>query len=87
MPKKSKKKKKVKRIHAFGRDVLSKRDATELSQLIASGKISSREAVQAAISRADKINPHLNAIATKTFDAALFAAEKPKSPLHRVTTR
>lgn len=50
-------------------------DATGQAELIASGDLSAREAVEAAIERAEAVNPALNAIIHELFDEGLAAAE------------
>lgn len=67
-------KKKV--IHAFRNDALGKLDATGVAKKISSGEITAAEAVEAAIRRAESVNPKLNAIVTEMFDRALEQAKK-----------
>ena len=45
--------------------------------MIETGAISASEAVEAAIGRAEAVNPRLNAIATETFDRALDQLSGP----------
>ncbi len=52
---------------------LTRADATELAELIRTGKVSSVEVVQAHLDRIEAINPRLNAIVTLA-DGALDAA-------------
>jgi len=52
-------------------------DAVEIARLIEAGEIHAREAVEAAIARAERVNPSLNAIATPLFDSARRDAESP----------
>jgi amidase len=59
---------------AYCNDVLGTLDGVELAELIAIGGIKAVEIVEAAITRAQKVNPSLNAIATETFDKALIQA-------------
>ena len=61
----------------FDRTELGALDALATAQRIRSGKLSAREAVIAAIDRAEALDPSLNAISTDMFDAALRAAEEP----------
>ncbi|MBW2440675.1 MAG: amidase [Deltaproteobacteria bacterium] len=63
-----KSKKKV--VSAYCDDVLGARDGVELAALIAAGEIQASEVVEAAIARARKVNPALNAIVTETFSQA-----------------
>ena len=52
------------RMSAFTDDVLGTADAVELAGRVASGDVTSAELVDAAIARAERVNPDLNAIAT-----------------------
>lgn len=58
-------------------------DAFEISERIASGDITAAEAVEAAIARAKKVNPELNAIAHDSFDEALAEAAHPWNAFFR----
>lgn len=64
-------------IHAFCNDALSDHDATALAGLIRKGKLSSREAVAAAIERARKVEPLLHGLAHTDFEGALRASSRP----------
>ncbi|TBW57954.1 amidase [Marinobacter halodurans] len=57
-------------IHAFTDDALGKHDATALAALIRRGDISAREAVNAAIQRAQAVEPQLHGIATPDYENA-----------------
>jgi amidase len=59
-----------KRINAFTDDALGTMDATELAAAISTKKISVKEVTEAAIARAEKVNPTLGAIAIKMYDDA-----------------
>ncbi len=50
------------RIHSFGQDVLEDFDAVKITQLIKNKEISPKEVIQAAIARAESVNPVLNAV-------------------------
>lgn len=50
-------------------------DATGMAELVASGQASPKELVAAAIERAEKLNPELNAIIHPFYEEALAAAE------------
>ena len=65
-----------KRIHSFTNDVMSDSDAVSLAEKIKNKEISAEEVVKASIARAEKVNPQLQAIVTKNFDAALEQAKK-----------
>jgi amidase len=60
-------------------DVLGTYDAVEIARLIQTGEIQAREAVEAAIARAERVNPLLNAIAIPLFDSARQQADRPRS--------
>ncbi len=57
-------------VSAFRDDALGNHDAVGIARLIALGEIHPTEVVEAAIARAQQINPHLNAIASSCFDIA-----------------
>jgi len=57
-------------VHAFHDDALGVHDAAGLAELIASGELSATEAVDAAIARAEVVNPEINAFAHTDFDGA-----------------
>jgi amidase len=67
------------RVHAFTNDVLAEHDAVAVADLIRRGEISAREATEAAIARANKVNDTLNAIELPTFEAALAQAGRAPS--------
>ncbi|WP_411691186.1 amidase [Acinetobacter gandensis] len=60
-----------KRIHAFRNDVLSDLDAVAIAQLIQTKQASVQEITEAAIQRAQFVNPSLNAIELDCFEQAL----------------
>ena len=53
-------------ISAFCNDIMGKKDAVELATLISKKEIKAEEILEASIERAEKVNPFLNAIITKT---------------------
>ena len=61
-------------------DELAHLDATAQAQLIRSGQLSPREAVDAAIERIERINPALNAVIHPLFGKARAAAADPALP-------
>ena len=62
-------------------------DAVATAEAIRAGRITAREAVAAAIARAQAVEPTINAIVTDCFDRALAAADRPLSgPLAGVPT-
>lgn len=64
-------------INAYTDDVLGDLDAVGVADLIAKKEITSLEAIDAAISRAKKVNPAINAISTEMFG---YAREQAKQP-------
>ena len=62
-------------------------DGVRTAELISKGDISALEAVNAAIDRAEAVNPKINAIATKAYDMAReMAASTPEGRLGGVPT-
>jgi amidase len=66
-------------VSAFCDDALGTSDAVELASRIARREISASEAVEAAIARAGRVNPQLNAIVCEGFESARQLAAKPRS--------
>ncbi|MCV7079724.1 amidase [Mycobacterium szulgai] len=64
------------RIHAFGDDALGDLDAVALAEEIRSGRVSRAELVDAAIARAEAVDPTLNGLAYAAFDQARAAASR-----------
>lgn len=64
-------------VHAFGDDALADDDAVGVAARIARGEISSVEAVEAAIARAEQVEPALGAIQVADFEHARKAALDP----------
>ncbi|MDC0304083.1 amidase [Flavobacteriales bacterium] len=60
-----------KNVSAFTEDALGNLDATGVAEAIAKKKISVQEATEAAIARAEKVNPELDAIKVKAYNDAL----------------
>jgi amidase len=58
------------RVHAFRDDALGDDDTVGLAERIRSGEVSASELVDAAIARAEAVNPALNALAHSAFDDA-----------------
>ena len=65
------------RVHAFGDDALGDLDAVGVAEAISRGEISAREAAEAALARADAVEPRLNAIVVLDADRGLAAADRP----------
>ncbi|RUP02370.1 MAG: amidase [Mycobacterium sp.] len=62
------------RVHAFRDDALGDLDAVALAEAIRTGRVGRVDAVEAAIARAEAVNPALNGLAYQAFDAARAAA-------------
>jgi amidase len=69
------------RIHAFGDDALQSDDALGLVARLRAGEVSPLDLVEAAIARAEKIDPAVNGLAQRDFDRAREAAAKPRTGL------
>jgi amidase len=65
------------RAHAFGDDALGDLDAVGLVEALHGGAVSVVDAVEAAIRRAERVNPELNALAFAAFDRARAEARNP----------
>ena len=65
------------RVSSFGDDALADRDAIGIAEAIRAGVISRAEAVEAAIARTEKVNPHLNGLAYEAFDRARARGSAP----------
>lgn len=75
------------RIHAYTNDALGTMDATDLANAIARKDVSVVEVIEAAIQRAEKVNPQLNAIVIKMYeDARRQSAKLPHKGLYGVPT-
>jgi amidase len=63
-----------------------KLDAISLAGLIAKGEVSAEEVLEAAVARAEQINPAINAIVHKQYEQArkAVAAGLPEGPLKGV---
>jgi amidase len=59
-----------KKVSAFTNDALGNLDATGVAEAIAKREVSVQEVTEAAIQRAEKVNPDLDAIKVKTYDDA-----------------
>jgi len=65
------------RVHAFTDDALGDLDAVGVAASIRAGDISAREATEAAIARAERVDPTLNALVVRDFERALDHASSP----------
>ncbi len=66
------------RIHAFGDDALGDHDAVGLVAALHAGEVSIPDVVEAAIARAERMQPELNGIAHVAFDRAREEARSPR---------
>src|SRR4051794_14118841 len=66
-------------VHAFSDDALGELDAVGLAAEIRSGNVSPSEAVEAAITRAQTVDPVLGAIAAECFERARADAQRTTS--------
>ncbi len=62
-------------VHAFTDDAIGRTDAVELAERVATGRVSSRELVEAAINRTEAVDPALNAVAVWDLDRARDRAD------------
>lgn len=58
------------RVHAFGEDALGEFDAVGLARAIRAGAVSRTDVAEAAIARAEAVNPALNGLAYNAFERA-----------------
>jgi amidase len=66
------------RIHAFTNDALGEHDAVGLVEAMHAGEVSIPDVVEAAIARAERVQPELNGIAYEAFDQARAEAQAPR---------
>ncbi|MEM8618866.1 MAG: amidase [Actinomycetota bacterium] len=62
------------RVSAFADDALGDHDAVALAAAVRGGDVTSAELIEAAIERAERVNPQLNAVAVWDVDRARLAA-------------
>ena len=60
----------MRHVNAFGDDALGDLDAVALVDAMRTGRVSATELVEAAIVRAESMNPVLNGLAHERFDQA-----------------
>ncbi|MDF2825140.1 MAG: amidase, Asp-tRNAAsn/Glu-tRNAGln amidotransferase subunit [Mycobacterium sp.] len=65
------------RVSAFTDDALADLDAVGVAAALAGGALSRTDVVEAAIARAEAVNPHLNGLAYRAYDAARARACAP----------
>ncbi|MGI9155101.1 MAG: amidase family protein, partial [Marmoricola sp.] len=66
------------KVHAFGDDALADDDTVALVARLRSGEVSASEVVEAAVARAEALQPTLNAVAYRAYDRARFEAASPR---------
>lgn len=66
------------RVHAFTDDALGDLDAVGLVEALHAGNVDVAEVVDAAITRVEQVDPHLNGIAHAAFDRARSEARAPR---------
>lgn len=70
-------------VHAFRQDALGHLDAVALAQAIRQGHVSVQEVTEAAIARAEQVDPLLHAIALRTYEQArAWASPAPGGATH-----
>jgi amidase len=62
-------------VSAFCDDALGGLDGVALGEMVTAGEVSARELVEAAIGRADAVQPRLNPVAVADYERALATAE------------
>lgn len=65
------------RVHAFADDALADHDAVGLTRLLASGRVSAAELVDAALERTQALDPRLAAVAAERYDRARAEGRAP----------
>ncbi len=65
-------------MHAFGDDVLAEHDAVGLADLVQRREVSSVELMEAAIRRAEKVQPVLRSVVWEDYERALATATQPR---------
>ena len=66
------------RVHAFGDDALGDHDAVGLVEALHAGEVSIPDVVEAAIARAEAVQPELNGIVHEAFERARAEAAAPR---------
>ncbi|MEZ5094097.1 amidase [Nocardioides sp.] len=66
------------RVHAFTDDALADHDAVGLVTELHEGRVSIPEVVEAAIARAERVDPQLNGLALRAYDRARAEAADPR---------
>lgn len=68
-----------KRAHAFTDDVLSDLDGVGIAELIKKKELQPKEVVAASIKRANKVDPHINAVVSNCYNKAFETANNHKA--------
>ena len=66
------------RVHAFADDALGRDDAVGLVARMRDGEVSAAEVVDAAVSRAERVQPALHGLCYQAFDRARAEARDPR---------
>jgi amidase len=66
------------RVHAFADDALARDDAVGLVARMRDGEVSAAEIVDAAVARAERVQPALHALSYRAFDRARAEARAPR---------
>ncbi len=75
------------RVHAFTDDALGDHDATALASLVEQKEVSPAELAEAAVARAEAVQPLLNGVHVADYERALATADStPHGPFHGVPT-
>lgn len=72
---------------AFTDDVLARHDGVAIARLVRDGEVSAREVIEAAIERANRVEPSIGAIVAECFDTARQRTRQtPRGPFAGVPT-
>ena len=67
------------KVHSFGDDALGEGDAVDLVQRLQGGEVSAQEVAEAAIARAEQVNPHINAVELACYERGRAEAASTRS--------
>ncbi len=68
-------------VHTFGDDVLGDHDGTAVAELVRSGEVTAGEVLEAAIARAESVQPHVNGVHFPDYGRARAEATTPPEGL------
>ena len=69
------------RVHAFGDDALGDHDATAVAELVRTGQLGAVEVVEAAVARAERLQPLTNGVHHPAYEQAVADAARPATGL------